>query len=706
MSFSYADFKRKLANKYSDKLSKEVIEELLSFEPSLLDNKFPQKKLILEHIEFRGVKNTNEGEKEFTFNQSLNEGIYILIADNLKGKSSVFKIIKFILTGDNDIAVDIKSWLKEIYLEFRINDTFYTSYLNLEKHAARGSLFKTKLDQILDKANDVDPNWIIFNSDSAASYKESIQDFFFNEFQFYHLNWTQKASQKDKNELIEAKASWNTYYESIYLTSRASNTLAFGNQEELIFQMLLGLKLTYPINRIKVKLEKTTFDLSKLREYSTREIRSREAELNKVKNEYDRTGQKLDKLKQVAETEIDLFQLYEDRNEYTNQLDTNNHEQVKVDSEILEIKHNVSQLTAQNREITSDGKHYNDLIKKAKKSKIALEEHIQFGIFFSNLDIKICPHCNTSVTDEKRKKEKETKECMLCSHTSIDVQQINSDSFELKVDSLQLEIDGYEKQVKILRGDYQKNTQLIIDLKNQIKEKEKISKELKAKNRENSKELKDLDKAINDAKKQSGNEKEIVELEKQQAVLEYRLKKLEEDSEEIVTGEVIDYEYRIDLLEEALEILKANRTTQNEEIINNFKTLLLEELHDLGITAVSEVSLTNAYKISYNINGNWVTFDKISEGEQLRIKIAFYLSIIQLDIKYNSGKHPRLLIIDSPAKEEADKIFIDGLKKLLSSISEKYKNDLQILIGTASRELENALPSTNIINYPEGEFVF
>jgi len=80
----------------------------------------------------------------------------------------------------------------------------------------------------------------------------------------------------------------------------------------------------------------------------------------------------------------------------------------------------------------------------------------------------------------------------------------------------------------------------------------------------------------------------------------------------------------VELLNDALSTLKEHRKTQNEEVLSNFKNLMLLELNDLGITAITEVKLSDSFKVSYNQNGNWVGFDEISEGEQLRVKIAFY----------------------------------------------------------------------------------
>ena len=75
-----------------------------------------------------------------------------------------------------------------------------------------------------------------------------------------------------------------------------------------------------------------------------------------------------------------------------------------------------------------------------------------------------------------------------------------------------------------------------------------------------------------------------------------------------------------------------------------------------------------------------------------------------MDIEFNFGRHTRLLIIDSPGKEEADKEYLEGLSQVLKSIESRYSDNLQILIGTAERQLSGILENQKEI--PVGEYVF
>ena len=141
--------------------------------------------------------------------------------------------------------------MKQILLNFRINEEYYCVYLNLESNIAQGMLYATQIDSIENiKSLKSDP---IINEAGLSKFSNKMESFFFQHFSYYSMKWTQKDSRKDSDQLLEATASWKTYFKSIFLESK-DIALQYGSQEKRIFQMLLGLQLTYSINRLTVKV--------------------------------------------------------------------------------------------------------------------------------------------------------------------------------------------------------------------------------------------------------------------------------------------------------------------------------------------------------------------------------------------------------------------------------------------------------------------
>ena len=158
------------------------------------------------------------------------------------------------------------------------------------------------------------------------------------------------------------------------------------------------------------------------------------------------------------------------------------------------------------------------------------------------------------------------------------------------------------------------------------------------------------------------------------------------------------------MLEDAIIDIDNLRFEKSTTIIEDLKKSMLKEIHDFGLTSITAINIDKSFNITYVQNNVTVKFPQIAEGEQLRVKLAFYLSLIQLDIEKNHGRHTRFLIVDSPNKEEGDTEYLNGLKDVLTQIQTKYQEQLQIIIGTATREFSGVIKNQTI--YEKGEFLF
>jgi pantothenate kinase-related protein Tda10 len=117
-SIDYKEFVKYVHKQFKDRIEIKDVETLLSLEEDYnKDNPASLgKSLVLNRLLFTGKKLDGQ---PFTYDRPLYEGVNVWIADNGKGKSTVFKVIKYALTGRNSIKPDIKEWIEEIYLEFR-----------------------------------------------------------------------------------------------------------------------------------------------------------------------------------------------------------------------------------------------------------------------------------------------------------------------------------------------------------------------------------------------------------------------------------------------------------------------------------------------------------------------------------------------------------------------------------------------------------
>lgn len=690
MIFDYDKFIRSIHKEYKDEFSLDEIKELLDINGDY--NKDTPistgKRLFLTKISIKGQK-TNGTSIDFT--HTFESGINLIIADNLKGKSSIFKMIQIALTGNNKLKPDVKKWIKMINLGFKINNKNYSAIIRFNNSRMSGSLYSQNIDDVSDsELNKLTP---VFLANSIPDYEKNIQEFFFKQFSYYSLKWTQKASQKDKNELNESKASWKTYFKSIYLESKDSSSLMYGGQGKKVFQMLLGLDLTYAINYLTVKHDMLTFNNAKEKEYSAQNEKD-ENEKTQLQIRKEQIEHELINLNTMNHGS--LIHLYE---EYEEVIDKINFENSIIINNAKKVNEKWSEINSINSKInsyTSELKRINKEVLKTIRYINDLEEYIEVGSFFTNLEIKHCPSCNHKV---KNNQNNNKKTCSLC-HEGIDDSnfEINKEIFNQKILALKITLNELEKEENILKSsihnlneEHSKVNQSYLEL-DTIKTQNNISN------------LKDQLKIIEnkiDIEKRNTNDNRIMNLTAEKAVIEFQLSKIGVETND---DEQNKENKKIPIINRAIEKLNSFRYESSKHILRYLSENMLEELHQFGLTSITEININENFEIKYKQDGEYIAFDDIAEGEQLRAKIAFYLALIQLDIENNFGRHTRFLILDSPNKEEGDSQYLNGLTQTLKNIDKRYGDKLQIIIGTAERQLEKTVGNEKI--FEKGIYVF
>jgi len=102
------------------------------------------KSLVITRLKFSGEKNNGE---EINYDQPFSTGLTVWIAQNGRGKSSIYRIIKYCLTGHNTLKPDVRKWLSEIKLEFRISSELYTVLVDKQSRVSEGGLFRMSIEE-------------------------------------------------------------------------------------------------------------------------------------------------------------------------------------------------------------------------------------------------------------------------------------------------------------------------------------------------------------------------------------------------------------------------------------------------------------------------------------------------------------------------------------------------------------------------------
>jgi hypothetical protein len=650
------------------------------------------KRLVVNYLEFNGQKKNGDS---INFKKEFEQGVNIIIADNLRGKSTVFKVLKAALVGDvNSIKADVKPWIKNVTVGFRISNTDYTMLISLEKRF-KGILYSIPWKE-LSIENSIDRN-LIFEANNNTKYLEEIQKFFFNEFSYYSLRWTQKSSAKDSNDLVEAGASWKTYYKSIYLESKDSVSF-YGGQDQKVFQMLLGFEYTNWINQLSVKRDMLLFEMSKHKEFENRKDNAEKSENNEIKLKLEQIQRKLEQINTSSPMK-ELSRLQNDYNRMIKELNNTNTETLKTNRESQRAIKKQAELSRKLEEYEYEERRIHKEIIKNNRLLNDLQEYIEIGQFFSNLDIKYCPSCNHEVNNHYSDID---GACPLC-HEHVNINDDNKQVYLLKIDEIKKLLKKLEEERNLIKG---KTQEIKYNVEQTNREVEEIRNQLKLQGENEEVIETKLSNIISNIDLVRQNSTDISEEEKkliaEHAVLLYKRDSASDTSSEQITLEKMEEEQKV--LNLAIDFLDQKRYEKSKSILDTLASLMLTEIHEFGLESITDIKIDNKFTVSYLQNDVIVKFDDIAEGEQLRVKLAFYLGLIQLDIDKNFGRHTRFLIIDSPNKEEGDSKYLEGLKEVLININERYGENLQIIIGTATRELENVLKNQTV--YHKGDYVF
>lgn len=618
------------------------------FDTTLLekDNPVSQgKRLLINRLCLEGVKNTGE---IINYDKKFYQGINILYAQNGKGKSSVFKIIKFALTGDkSSIKKDVLGWLKKIMLEFSIGDTAYTVFIDMTKLRVKSGLYRCKIDNLtFDPQGKVSiENLLIhFEENTETAFINNMQQFFFEQFSYYNLLWT--SSSKGNFDLTDNKTTWKTYYKSIYLESKDYNVLflspSYGSQNKKILEMLLGLKYTASINTLSNRREHLENHLNQLKFLESggtleqNDVSNLATELQTIKSE-------INMIKQMSHEEFKKTVDIKFYNEQSKEL-------FKLEKQIFEIDKEISKLQED--------------FKKVNKRIISLKEELEFGYYFSNLNVKTCPRCEHEIKDERKEIEKETHKCMLCDE-ELDPQNNN---------------EYLEDKIKELESYQEKLSNTILKIKQNKQELENEQQSLRE-------QLTKHEKKINNNVIEENLIQRLPDLIERKLELEGLINQRSISNEKNNKGKLKE---ELKIYEVAISYFNKLRLEESKAILDSLREIIKQRVNSFGLENVSDVIINDNFDIIFIQNEIENKFSELNEGEQLRAKLAVVLSLIVLDVKYNVGRHPRLLIIDSPGKEEVISKDLKSLASVFKEIENEFENELQIIIGTALDEFKNA----------------
>lgn len=302
-----------------------------------------------------------------------------------------------------------------------------------------------------------------------------------------------------------------------------------------------------------------------------------------------------------------------------------------------------------------------------------MEEENAAAAFFGRLSPKCCPRCATSIPKSRVEQESRDRSCSVCTEVAPEP-DANAVTAEVRLakqrvaDVKALETDAKRFATKVAATQDTLRAQFM-----------EAGKNLQALSvRGTAADLRNLE-----------FRRERLEgmLEVARAVLNADL--TDADELAVLTGAKEEAEQRISATAAAV-LARAN-----DEV-----TRIVQRL---GMTDVESVSIKRNANVALRKGGADASFGGLSPGEQLRLRIATVVALVRSAAEHQTGRHPGLLLIDSPKREEvADSNLADMLEELKALAKETP--GLQMFVALSDKaSVFGDLDSSRVLAAGRGE---
>ncbi|WGI73336.1 hypothetical protein QC756_13275 [Sinorhizobium meliloti] len=153
------------------------------------------------------------------------------------------------------------------------------------------------------------------------------------------------------------------------------------------------------------------------------------------------------------------------------------------------------------------------------------------------------------------------------------------------------------------------------------------------------------------------------------------------------------------ILSAAEDVTKSIYKAEQDRILGLVSDLTAEYAREFGMVSLESVELNGAGQMRLVKLGSATSFRHQTDGEKARLKVAATLAMLKVAEREGVGRHPGLLLIDSPKSNEMiDKdyaMLIEGL----TGLTEELKTVQVIITGIAQPVVLRLVPK----DHPSGD---
>lgn len=588
------------------------------------------KRLLLKRIAFSGVKDAERDHAVIDFSwEALDIGLWALLTEtNLRGKSSVLEIIRWLLRGSepSNLQSDVRSWLKEACLLFELDDVLFEIEMNCE-NSVRGKL--SRYSKQGGKRR-------IHGFESDDEFAAVMSSFFMHEFRMEGIAVHRKNGEFGGKTVLHG---WQALSGAMFIgtdyTTLVGELPPATGLPFRVMQMYLGIPWVSTLAATKAAQAELSRKLSasnqilkdsrnetvnRVEEFN-RQLTSKSQELSALPTAEDiaKRGQEL--RKQHADLEQERRRLLQQAKVFQQTMD--NAEQAFVDD---------------------------------RKSYQIFVDGNAAELVFRALDPTCCPRCDHSIPDGRKKREHEHNACAVCG------EQIHSD------------VPAAEIQ-KQLKDQMDASRKALASARKSIKDLAEQHTQLEAS-------LRSCEAAIASESKRLSQPTSRSILQTEIAVLEARI----EEASANLPKEVAESVELAVLDAIAVETDTLVKEVQ-ADVLTKVSDHIVQYANRFGMTALKSATLRGNMSLSLDKGDSHTSYSAVTAGEKLRLKVATILAMLKVGAELGVGRYPGLLLIDSPAAQEISAKDLEQLISGLAELSGELEHLQVIVASIASRAI-------------------
>ncbi|MDJ0447397.1 hypothetical protein [Methylocystis sp. JR02] len=583
----------------------------------------PARKLTVRRIAFKGEKRgTAQGPIDFDWSD-LAAGVWAVTSErNLRGKSTVLEILLWALRGTpKGLQDDVRRWLSSVCVEFDVDDQRYVVEFAVEERIPRGNLARRRASGETDELDR-------FMSDEG--FEAAMSRFMMNTLDLDPI--TAMQGKEDERQVVEH--GWAALSGGLYFGGDHKQLLGDVQMAGLparMLQMYIGMPWATTVMQAGTAKRELDQETEKASRAATTAAKDGETARARIDRELQAAKKKLDSFAQVTGTAAELERLA---------------------GEVARLSPIAFDLAQRLAHAEAEATELERLAIADERAVRDLRENIVATQFFNGLQPVCCPRCETRVSSERLKRESAELSCSLCA------EEIPINEMEGASDGL----DAIEQRFAAAKAAADRA--------------QANAKALGEKSRACSAELENARQALTKAARSTTFEQRR-EAELEVARLEGALKERQAPATPVIVSPdvaLISAAYA-----EAEKAYKAGRG----DILERLNVEILALGRQLGVQMLEEVKLNTNGSLLLTKGGEPTSFSKVTAGERLRLRIATAVALIRVGKERGLGRHPGLLIVDSPAAEEVSPDDLTAVLSELQAIARETEG-LQIIIGSAN----------------------